>query len=460
MIPIPLAELEQAMGAPVSGVDIAVRGISVDTRTVVPGDAFFAIPGARVDPHQLLADAESAGAAALVVERTASEVSVPTIVVENSLEALGHFAHWYWRNRLTCRTIGITGSSGKTTTKDLIAQVLRSYGPTVWPEGSLNTEVGVPLTIVAADQHTRFLVLEMAMRGLGHISYLTRIAAPDVAVVTNVGHAHVGLLGGIDQVAIAKGELVEGMNPDGVAILNADDSRVIAMHTWTRARMVTFGLSSSADIRGERVRSTARSLQFDVIDQRTGERTAVGIEYIGEHNVSNSLAAIAVGIECGMTLMSAAEALNGAQPRSAMRMELVPGAQGVTLINDAYNANPESMKSALTAVVQMNGRSWAVLGEMRELGEFSEALHADVGRHAAESGLDHLVCIGEGTRPMHEAASDRGVESLWLPSTEEAIPVLRARLTPGDVVLVKASRSVGLDRIVTALAQDEGGAAG
>lgn len=460
MIPIALDDLAQALGVPGSGVDITVRGVSIDTRAVAPGDVFFAIPGDRIDPHTLLHEAENAGAVALVVENAGVEASVPTILVNDSLEALGRFAHWYWSDRLTCRTIGITGSSGKTTTKDLVAQVLASHGTTVSPQGSFNTEVGVPVTILAAEPNTRFLVLEMAMRGIGHIAYLARIAAPDIAVVTNVGHAHVGLLGGIDQVAIAKGELVEGMNPDGVAILNADDPRVVAMRARTRARVVTFGLSPEADIRGDRVRTTPTTLQFDIIDRRIDASASVEIGFVGEHNVSNALAAIAVGIECGMTLHAAAEAMNGAQPRSSMRMQLVRGARGVIFVNDAYNANPESMKSALTSVAHMDGRRWAVLGEMRELGEFADALHAEVGRHVAMSGIDRLVCIGEGTRPMHRAASDLGVESLWLPSTDDAIPVLRAELEPGDAVLVKASRSVGLERIVAALEHDEGGAAG
>jgi UDP-N-acetylmuramoyl-tripeptide--D-alanyl-D-alanine ligase len=460
MMPITLDDLTHAMGAPSPEVDVEVRGVSVDTRSLVPGDVFFAIPGERVDPHALLADAVSAGAVALVVERTGTVPSVPTIVVEDSLQSLGRFAHWYWHDRLSCTTIGITGSSGKTTTKDLTAQVLSAFGPTVCPKGSFNTEVGVPLTILSADRGTRFLVLEMAMRGIGHIAYLTRIAQPDVAVVTNVGHAHVGLLGGIDQIAVAKGELVEGMNPSGVAILNADDARVLAMRDRASARVVSFGLSTAADIRGDHVRATQTSLLFDVIDQRTGTTSTLEIDYVGRHNVSNALAAIAVGVECGMTLEAAVGSLDGARPRSAMRMEVVAGVRGVTVVNDAYNANLESMKSAVASVATMGSRSWAVLGEMRELGEFADDLHAEVGRHAAESNIDRLVCIGDGTRPMHEAASDLGVESLWLPSTEDAIPVLRAQLEPGDVVLVKASRSVGLERIVTALVHDEGGAAG
>lgn len=459
MIPISLGDLARAVGVTAPVPDVRVRGVSIDTRTVVAGDVLFAIPGERVDPHSLLTEAEAAGAAALVVERAGTETSVPVIVVDDSLEALGRLAHWYWSERLTCQTIGITGSSGKTTTKDLVAQVLEPYGPTVWPQGSFNTEVGVPLTILAAEPGTRFLVLEMAMRGTGHIAYLTRIASPDVAIVTNVGHAHVGLLGGIDQVAVAKGELIEGMNPDGVAILNADDPRVMAMRSRTHARVVTFGLSADADVRADHVLATTGTLQFDVIDQRVMAHTSVEIGFVGRHNVLNALAAIAVGIECGMTPQAAAEALNGARPRSSMRMERVPGARGVTFINDAYNANPESMKSALTSVGDMEGRRWAVLGEMRELGEFADALHADVGRHAAEAGIDHLVCIGEGTRPMHQAAVAQGAESLWLPNTDDAIEVLRAGLEPGDVVLVKASRSVGLERIVTALSRDEGGAA-
>lgn len=459
MMEVSLADIARALGA--ESLDgTRVTGVSVDTRTLVPGDIFFAVPGARVDPHDVVDQAVTAGASALVVQRPVPAASIPTITVENTMEALGKLAHWYWSERLSCTTIAITGSSGKTTTKDMIAQILSSAAPTVSPQGSFNTEIGVPLTILAADDHTRFLVLEMGMRGLGHISYLTGIATPDIAVVTNVGHAHVGVLGGIDQIALAKGELVEGVNRMGVALLNADDPRVRGMGSRTEARIVTYGRSPEADITAHGVVIGPSGVTFEVTQRRTGLTTSLPIDYVGEHNVSNALAAIAVGLECGLTLEAAATALAHARPRSAMRMEVHTGKQGITIINDAYNANPESMKAAIDSLAAWQGRRWAILGEMRELGDRSQDLHADVGRYVAAQGIERLVCIGEGTRPLHVSATERGVDSLWLPDADDALQTLRTNLRSGDIALVKASRSVGLDRIVTELLMDQGGEAG
>lgn len=457
MMTVSLVDLARSMDAVAPADAVEVSGVSVDTRTLAPGDVFFAIPGARVDPHDLVGQAVEAGACAVVVQRPDVESTVPVIAVADTQESLGRFAHWYWQGILSCTTVAITGSSGKTTTKDMIARILSSAAPTAWSQGSFNTEIGVPLTILLADDATRYLVLEMGMRGRGHISYLTGIATPDIAVVTNVGHAHVGMLGGIEQIALAKGELVEGVNPRGVAVLNADDPRVHAMASRTEARIVTYGRSPESDIAADGVAIGPSGLVFDVHDRRTGGSVSLAIDYVGEHNVSNALAAITVGLECGLSLESASTALEHATPRSAMRMEVHEGKHGITIINDAYNANPESMKAAIDSLAAWDGRRWAVLGEMRELGDLSEELHADVGAYAAERGINRLVCIGEGTRPLHAAANERGAESLWLPDADAALHALRADLRRGDIVLVKASRSVGLERVVDALLADQGG---
>lgn len=458
MTPLTLADVAVALHAQVGrGEECTLRGVSIDTRTVRPGDLFFAIPGARIDPHDLIHEAVAAGAAAVVVQRDLGALAVPNLRVDDSQVALADLARWYWQTRLNCITIGITGSSGKTTTKDMIAQILESAGPTVAPQGSFNTEVGVPLTVLAAEPETRFLVLEMGMRGHGHIEYLTRIATPDVAVVTNVGHAHVGMLGSIDEIARAKSELITGLSPRGVAILNADDARVLAMQELTSAQVISFGRSDRADIRAERIRVQGTSTRFRVVDKRDGSEAAVSLAFPGEHNVANALAAVAAARACGIDLTAAAGALGTARLRSAMRMEVLSTDSGIVVINDAYNANPESTRAAVDALVSMSGRTWAVLGEMRELGEESPMLHAEIGRYVAERGVSRLICVGEGTRPTHEEASRRGMDSLWLPEADDAVEVLRAELSAGDVVLVKASRSIGLESVVHSLVSAEGG---
>lgn len=460
MTPITLEELARAVGCAAPATTTPeIRGVSIDTRTVNPGDAFFAMPGARVDPHDLLPDAVAAGAVVVVAERDVPDIGIPVLRVTDAQAALGQLGHWYWRDRLDCTTVGITGSSGKTTTKDLIAQILEAAGLTVSPRGSFNTEVGVPLTILSADPATRFLVLEMGMRGLGHIEHLTRIATPDVAVVTNVGHAHVELLGSIDQIAVAKGELVAGLNPRGTAVLNADDPRVLAMRERTTASILTYGRAEDADLRARDIQVGRNSVDFHVVDRRAGSECTVHLAYVGEHNVFNALAALGAALACGASLADAAQALGNARPRSAMRMEMLTAPGGFLVINDAYNANPESTKAALSALAAMEGRTWAVLGEMRELGPESAALHAEVGRWAGHVGIDRLLCVGEGTRPAHEAASASGVESLWLPDADDAVAALSSELGSGDVVLVKASRSIGLERIVQALMAPTGGGA-
>lgn len=459
MMPITLGQVCEALDtAQPSDDSLMVQGVSVDTRTLRRGDIFFAIPGERVDPHELISDARTAGAVAAVVERAIPSDSLPHILVPNAQVALGQLAHWYWRERLSCTTIGITGSSGKTTTKDMIAQVLETYGATVSPQGSFNTEVGVPLTILAADDSTRFLVLEMGMRGIGHIAYLTRIATPDIAVVTNVGHAHVGMLGSVDQIAVAKGELIEGLSPEGIAVLNADDPRVVGMSTRTTARALTFGRSIDADVQASDIEVSDTEVLFHVVDHRDGSAANARLRYVGEHNVSNAVAALCVGLSCGMTLDGAVAALSHAQPRSAMRMDVIRTKSGCVVINDAYNANPESMSAALHSLGSMPGRRWAILGEMRELGDASAGLHAGIGQEAAQLGIAHIVCVGSGTRPMHEAALDAGGVSLWLPDVDDVIQVVSAEIRPGDVVLVKASRSIGLERVAQALVESQGGA--
>jgi UDP-N-acetylmuramoyl-tripeptide--D-alanyl-D-alanine ligase len=351
--------------------------------------------------------------------------------------------------------VAVTGSSGKTSTKDLIAQVVERVGPTIAPAGSFNTEIGLPLTVLRSDGRTRVLVLEMGARGVGHIAYLCSVAPPQIGVVLNVGSAHVGAFGSVDAIATAKGELVESLTPDGTAVLNVDDPLVAAMAARTSASVVRVGRSAEADVRALDVRMGEGGRASFVLSTPEGS-APVRLLLVGEHHVSNALAAAAVGRAVGLGVEEVAEILATAAPVSRWRMEVTDRSDGVTVVNDAYNANPESVRAALSALVDLAGdrRTWAVLGEMRELGDGHADEHDAVGRLAVQLEVDRLVVVGEAARPMLRGAGlegSSGEEPVLVGDVDAAIALLRREVRPGDVVLVKASRAVGLERVAAAL---------
>jgi UDP-N-acetylmuramoyl-tripeptide--D-alanyl-D-alanine ligase len=337
--------------------------------------------------------------------------------------------------------VGVTGSSGKTSTKDLLAAVLRPLGPTVAPPGSFNNELGLPWTALRADADTRHLVLEFSARGPGHIAALARAVPPRIGVVLNVGSAHLGEFGSVAAIATAKGELVESLPPHGVAVLNADDPAVRAMAGRSAARVVLVGRATDATV-------TARDLTLDAGRPRFRLVTPAGsapvaLALVGAHHVGNALAAAAVALELGATPDAVAAALGAATPASRWRMEVTDRPDGVTVINDAYNANPDSMRAALEALTAVGAgrRTWAVLGRMGELGDEAAAAHAGVAAAARRLGVQELVAVDS---PDYGAARAVG-------GIEEAAELLRAELRPGDVVLVKASRAAGLEKLAAAL---------
>lgn len=434
--------------------DALVTSVVADSREVKPGSLYVAIAGERVDGHDFAEAAMAAGAVGVLGTRA---TSAPTIVVGDSVLSLGALASHQLKSMPNTTVVALTGSSGKTTTKDLIASVLATHGSTVAPLGSFNTEVGVPLTILRADENTRYLVLEMGMRGLGHIAYLTSIAQPDLAAVLNVGSAHLELLESAEGVAQAKGEIVESLTADGTAILNADDPLVYPMAARTQGRVVLFGESPEAEVRatGVVLDDMARA-SFTL--HAGGETGNVSLALHGEHMVANALAAAAVALSIGMTLDNVCGALSAATVSSKWRMDVVETAAGYTVINDSYNANPQSMRAGLKALTVMGrasaGRTWAVLGEMREIGPTTIAEHDAIGRLAVRLDVSRLIAVGEGTRALHLGAAQEGSwgnESMWVPDAQSAISILLEELAPGDVVLVKASRSIGLDAVAQAL---------
>jgi len=461
VIALSLAEIAEVVGGQTH--DIPDPSVQVtapvvrDSREVQPGSLFAAFVGERVDGHDFAAQVVEAGAVAVLASRP---VGVPAIVVEDVQTALGALARHVVR-RLGATLVALTGSAGKTSTKDLIAQVLQRKAPTVFTPGSLNNEIGLPLTALTATEETRFLVLEMGARGIGHIRYLTDLTPPKIGLVLNVGTAHIGEFGGREQIAQAKGELVESLPEDGAAILNADDPLVRAMASRTKAKVLFFGETDEADVRAENVRLTDTGQPAFRLHTPSGA-SDVTMRLYGEHHVSNALAAAAVAHELGMSAEEIATALSEAGSLSRWRMEVTERPDGVTIVNDAYNANPESMRAALRALAAMGQgrRTWAVLGKMAELGDEALAEHDAVGRLAVRLNVGKLVAVGGREASWLQLGAYNegswGEESVHVSDAQAAIDLLRSELRPGDVVLVKASRSVGLESVAQALLDAEG----
>ncbi|MER6283938.1 UDP-N-acetylmuramoyl-tripeptide--D-alanyl-D-alanine ligase [Streptomyces sviceus] len=461
MIALSLAEIASVVGGQTHDIpdpSAQVHGpVVIDSRQVKDGSLFAAFVGERVDGHDYADQAVRAGAVAVLAQRP---VGVPAIVVEDVQTALGALARHVVR-RLGATLVALTGSAGKTSTKDLIAQVLRSKAPTVFTPGSLNNEIGLPLTALTATEDTKFLVLEMGARGIGHISYLTDLTPPKIGLVLNVGSAHIGEFGGREQIAQAKGELVEALPAEGTAVLNADDPLVRAMASRTKAKVILFGESGEADVRAENVRLTDSGQPAFMLHTPSGA-SEVTMRLYGEHHVSNALAAAAVAHELGMSATEIATALSEAGSLSRWRMEVTERPDGVTIVNDAYNANPESMRAALRALAAMGKgrRTWAVLGKMAELGDEALAEHDAVGRLAVRLNVGKLVAVGGREASWLQLGAYNegswGEESVHVSDAQAAVDLLRSELRPGDVVLVKASRSVGLESVAQALLDAEG----
>jgi UDP-N-acetylmuramoyl-tripeptide--D-alanyl-D-alanine ligase len=467
MIPLTLAEIAALTGgslSPISGMpgastpgipeisdmraSLVTGPVIIDSRQAAPGALFAALPGEHADGHDYAPAAVAAGAVAVLASRPVP--GVPAVVVPDVTIALGALAKGVL-GRLPAATVtGITGSSGKTSTKDLTAQVVERLGPTIAPEGSFNNEIGLPLTVLRADASTRFLVLEMSARGIGHIAALCDIAPPRIGAVLNVGRAHAGEFGSLDAVAKAKGELPEALPAGGVAVLNADDPRVLAMAARTAARVVTFGVQArAADVRAEDIRldDLGRS-SFRLVMPAASAPVALRLH--GAHHVANALAAAAIAAELGLDTPAIAAALSAATARSKRRMELRERADGVLVVNDSYNANPDSTRAAIEALGHLSQggrRAFAVLGHMAELGDIADESHAEVGRLAARAGVAGLIAVGEEARPVLDGArAEPGWhgEAVAAPDASTAVEVLDNLLRPGDVVLVKASKSAGL----------------
>ncbi|MEV5411725.1 UDP-N-acetylmuramoyl-tripeptide--D-alanyl-D-alanine ligase [Thermopolyspora sp. NPDC052614] len=468
MIPMPLGRIAEITGGALTGMadpHAEVRGpVVIDSRAAEPGALFVALKGQRADGHDFAAQACEAGAVAVLAARP---VEAPAVIVSDPVAALAALASATAAALPDTTVIGITGSAGKTTTKDLLARITSRIGPTVSPMGSYNNELGHPLTVLRADAATRFLVLELSARGEGHIAYLARIAPPRIGVVLNVGTAHMGVFGGREAIARAKGELVEALPAAGSAVLNADDPHVRAMADRTQARVLLFGRSPEADIRAEDETLDERGRAAFTLRTPSGA-APVRLRLHGGHTVANALAAAAAAYELGLPVATIAEELSAAEPRSRWRMEVRDRPDGVTIVNDAYNANPDSMRAAFEAlsVIGRGRRKFAVIAALRELGNDGPRLNEEVGRIAHEAGLELLIVVGENAGPVLSGAggmrtaivapADAGPPGATravahLPDVEAATRELARRLAPGDVVLVKGPRAAGLERVAEAL---------
>jgi UDP-N-acetylmuramoyl-tripeptide--D-alanyl-D-alanine ligase len=456
VIPLSLAEVASALGgslvlAPGSSPETIVSGsVQTDSRLVEPGSIFFALPGEHTDGALFAPAAVEAGAALVIAEREL-QIAAPQLVVADGVVALADLAREVVarvRAFGTLRIAAVTGSNGKTTTKNLLRAVLETQGPTVAPQGSFNNHVGAPVSMLGVDERTRYLVVEMGASHLGEIARLIGIVTPDVGIVLKVGLAHAGEFGGVDAVQRAKAEMVTDLPASAVAVLNGDDARVAAMAAQTAARVVRFGTRQDADLRAEDIVATATGTAFTLVAD--GERRPVRLRILGEHHVFNALAALATARELGVPLDAAVAAIEAVPRAERWRMELLTRPDGIVVINDAYNASPDSTAAALKTLVQIaepGQRTVAVLGEMAELGEFADEEHDRLGRLAVRLNIGKLVVIGERARHIHLAAGLEGSwdgESVLVPDVDAAYDLLREELRPGDVVLVKSSKSAGL----------------
>ena len=446
-----MADVWEALGgllvaSPAGAPTTFERGV-IDSREARSGDLFFALRGERADGHDYVSQALQAGASGAVVERPGGAVDASVFHVTDSLGALQRLAA-FWRAKHDVRVIGVTGSVGKTTAKELISHVLASRFRVLKSEANLNTEIGIPLTLLRLREEHERAVLEMAMYSRGEIALLADISKPAVGVVTNIGPVHLERLGYMGAIVAAKAELVEALPPDGLAVLNGDDARTTALARRTSARCMFFGTSEQCDIRATDLRSHGLAgIEFHLTSP-AGEAT-IRCPLPGRHHVYPALAAAAVALNEGLSLAAITAALADARPD--LRLTPRPGPSGSIIIDDSYNASPASMLAALDLLSECPGRRIAVLGDMRELGAASDEGHRAVGRHAA-GRCDILVVVGEDARLIEDWARRAGLKDVrFIASSDEAADLLRRELGAGDHVLIKASRAVGLESVVDAL---------
>jgi UDP-N-acetylmuramoyl-tripeptide--D-alanyl-D-alanine ligase len=462
MIALSLADISRAVAGSLhlagtaASADLIEGSVQTDSRLVEPGSIFVAKPGLVTDGHLFAPVAVTHGATLLIVERL-MDLPVTQIVVADAVAALGALAATVVervRAAGQLKVVGVTGSNGKTTTKNLLRSILDRVGPTVAPQGSFNNQVGAPMTMLEVTFDTRFLVIEMGASSEGAIAHLVRLARPDVGIVLSVGLAHAGEFGDLDATVRAKSEMVTDLLETDVAVLNADDPRVAQMAAITPARVVRFGQYASSaggqiDVRASDLRSGRTGTTF-TLHLASGFSAPVVFQVLGEHHVMNALAAAAAAEVLGISLDDIVAALQSTTRAERWRMEVLGGKDDVTVINDAYNASPDSMSAALKTLAQIGTpgrRTIAVLGEMAELGELAGEEHDRIGLLAVRLNISQMIVVGQGARRMHISTINEGSwdgESAYVDTPDEAFELVRTSVKPGDTVLVKSSNSAGL----------------
>jgi UDP-N-acetylmuramoyl-tripeptide--D-alanyl-D-alanine ligase len=453
MIRLQLSEIASIVGGELRGDDVEVFGSAeTDSRLVSAGALFFAKPGEVTDGHNFVDSAKSLGAVGSVVERYLDDVQLPQIVVADVVVALGKLAAAVLsrvRAIGDLQVIGITGSNGKTSTKNMLRAILSQVGETIAPIESYNNEVGAPISVLKVDERTKFLVAELGAGGVGSIAYLANITKPDIGVMLKVGLAHAGAFGGLEVTKQIKSELVSALTADDQFVFNSDDSNVSEMRSLTQAKAIGFGTNSQAEYHFDNVELSIDGTSAD-IHYPDGEVSRLTLHILGEHQMMNATAAITVADLLGVPRAQVRTALESMELAERWRMQLTRRSDGVAVINDAYNASPDSMKAALQTLAHIGrgkARTIAVLGEMAELGEYSAEAHDQLGRLVVRYNIDHLVVVGAGAKLIHMGAMFEGSwdgESIYFDSSSEALEHIRGMLVSGDIVLVKSSKSANL----------------
>jgi len=451
MIALKASEIAQVIGGELIGSDVTVTSAPIfDSTQATAGSIFLALIGEKTDGHNYIGDAFAKGAVLAIVTTASKE---RCIVVPDVIAALNKLAAFVRRQLKDLQVVALTGSQGKTTTKDLLNHILENLGTTVAPVGNFNNELGTPITLLQCDEKTKFCILEMGARHMGDIALLCEMAKPNIGMVLRVGTAHIGEFGSAEAVARTKSEMISSLSPDAIAILGQYDEFTPKMSALHSGKLLTFGESTSADIRATDIEIREGRPHFDLVT--SAGRAAVGLRIIGIHQVANALAAAAAATALGASIDQIAVALSTADLRSKWRME-IDEISNVILINDSYNSSPESVAAALRTLVlfaqERGGQSWAFLGKMHELGESSADRHAGIGTLASELGIDHLVCIGA---PEYSSKLDvNGATEIHLfEKKEDALQLVR-EMSAGDVALVKASRAEKFDELASSISTE------
>lgn len=453
MIKMTLSDIAKNLNGSLISADSEISGVSIDTRTLQTGNLYIAIEGKNFDGHDFVHLAKDAGAVAVLTHKKLA-TDLPQVLVENTHSALGKLAA-AWREKMNLKIVGVTGSNGKTTTKEMLAVILSVNNNVLFTQGNLNNDIGVPLTLLKIAPENRFAVIEMGANHVGEIAYTSKITNADVVIIANVGAAHLEGFGDLNGVAKTKGEIIETLNQNGIAILNRDDAFFDYWQTLASSRkIITFGLHKNADVRAENIDVKIENHQFktcfDLIC--ADEKISVSLPLAGNHNVLNALAATAATFALGILLEQIKRGLESMSPVKG-RLQLLRGYKGSTIINDTYNANTASLKAALDVLQKCDGEHWVILGAFGELGENAELLHFEMSDTLKHYGVKRLFAVGKLTKQTVAAFGENAVH---FESQTELLAALIPELTGNETILIKGSRSQRMENVTAALIESTG----